>query len=271
MIPKIYGYSAHWKEFNCKRVKQGEYVIKKSDRYYLMTDRCHHRGFHLFHSLKDWDNIDLDRYLCPMHGQKGLVDKLIIKELDLDHTGLVTDGWRTDPEQAWVKKIAAEDLTYHSTVNFSNRADWRFQMEINADMSHVKHIHPWLYSTIDLDEMRYEYGVDYLIQHWSDEGWWSSIYPFYQFEWQTGAVYFAELKPESEDYYTVEGHFYFDDPDSEQNQEFKALTLDAYQEDIDHVRHMGRFYGPYHSDHPLEEHVNHWHDWYWKNRDHIVI
>jgi Rieske [2Fe-2S] domain len=273
MIPKIYGFSAHWDSFNIKRVGKDRYVMKKDDAFYLIGDRCHHRGYHLFRNLRDNDNIDLNHYVCPVHGQKGLVDKLIIDRLTLDKSGLVTGGWRTDSTQEWVQQISDDGpFQHHSTVRFHNKGDWRFQTEMNADMYHLNYIHPWLKSTVDINAMRYTNNQDHLVQNWCDRGWWSIIYPFYQFEWQPGSVYFAEIRPIDDHSYDVIGDFYHTgDGESEDDKLFRELILHTYQEDLDHVADMGQFYGPYTSDNPLEDQVEHWHRWYWANRDHIVI
>jgi phenylpropionate dioxygenase-like ring-hydroxylating dioxygenase large terminal subunit len=271
LIPKIYGYKAHWDTFNIKRVGCNRYVIKKNDKFYLLHDRCHHRGYHMFSNLRDSDNINLNYYLCPVHGQKGLIDKLIIEELTLDYTGLVTNGWMTNPEEKWVKLInARDDYKYHSSVVYKNTGDWRFQTELNADMYHVKYIHPTLHSTVNIHNVNYQDGKDNLVQYWCDNGWWGIIYPFYQFENQPGCVYLAEIIPNGYSSYRVEGHFYFSDlNDQKIISDFKDIMLKTYEEDLDHVKNMGEFYGPVVSENPLEDQVVHWHDWYWPRQEEI--
>ncbi len=270
MIPKIYGYKTHWDTFNIKRMSAGKYVIKKDDKFYLIHDRCHHRGYHLFSSLEDSDNIDLKGYQCPVHGLKGLISKLIIEELTVDHTGLITNGWTTNPNQKWVKLVKDANLKYHSTVKFHNKGDWRYQVEMNADMTHVDWIHPWLKGTIEMEKVTYENGHEYLVQYWKPDAWWTMIYPFYQFEFQQGALYLAEIIPQGYSSYDVIGNFYFDDDGSSaDNKEFKELMVHTYKEDLSMVSNMGNFYGPFKSTILLEDQVEHWHNWYWSNEQEI--
>ena len=273
MIPKIYGFHAHWNTFNIKRVGQDLYVIKKDDAFYLIHDRCHHRGYHMFRNLRESDNVDLDHHRCPVHGQKGFVDNLVIRQLVLDPSGLVCEQQFANDEFSWVKQIQSENkLQYHSSVEFENRGDWRFQVEINVDMMHVDHIHPWLQSTMDPDNMHYTRGENWVAQYWKNTAWWGFIYPYYQYEYQPGAVYFSELIPNGIESFSVRGHFYFDpDVDIKECLLFKDLTVKTYEEDLAMVADMGEFYGPYQSSHPQEIDMVHWHDWYWRHKDQIVI
>lgn len=267
MVPIVYGFSAHWNDHNIRRIHKGQYVLKRDERFFLLEDRCHHRGYHLFNGLQEWDNIDPNRYVCPVHGQKGMIDKLILQELTLDSTGLVTNGWTTDGSQQWVQQVGTGGpYTYHSTARLHNRGDWRYQTEMNVDMYHINYIHPRLSGSVDLDAITYTNNKDHLVQHWCEEGWWCIIYPFYQFEWQPGSVYLAEVIPNGYDSYETVGHFYHtDDGESEVSREFRDLMIHTYREDMQYAGNMGEFYGPYASNHPLEDQVVHWHNYYHAN------
>jgi hypothetical protein len=223
--------------------------------------------------LKEWDSINLDHYVCPVHARRGTLDNLIIRELVLDPSGLICEQKFSTDELDWVKQIKNEkNLQYHSTVEFENSGDWRFQVEMNVDMLHVDHIHPRLRTTMDPNAMNYTRGNNWVAQYWNPTSWWGFIFPFYQFEYQPGAVYYAELIPNGFTSYKVKGHFYFDaTADENENMLFKNLMIETYREDLAMVANMGEFYGPYVSSHPQEADIMHWHDWYWSNKDQIRI
>jgi phenylpropionate dioxygenase-like ring-hydroxylating dioxygenase large terminal subunit len=247
------------------------YVVNKDLQLFL--NRCPHRGNRIVAP-----GTCKEEFKCSLHGWrwdltgKAINNNINLKEKNLNfgNSGLLFLDWTEPKNSIWVDQLKKESFTYsHSSYRYGT-GDWRWQMEMHVDLLHVKEIHPLLNSYVDCENLKTEYGNDWICQH-HEHGWWLFVYPFTHIEWEPGCLYISEMSPrENNQGYDVYIHYLFNESvNQDVKNNFKNVAEITFDEDIKAVNELStssKYRQPgTNLNHPLEKDIHHFYNWLEEN------
>lgn len=263
--PKIHGHVDSLK--NHQYFASTSLVIDENLNGY--TNTCPHRGFPIVTPSTVSTNMR-----CALHGwewdsQGNPTNNSVClkpRKLETGRSGLIFTDWQEPSDAKWVNDLANDDFEYSHSTRRTGRGDWRWQMDMHVDLLHVDKIHPLLNGYVDVNNLKTEYGPDWVCQHHA-HGWWLFIYPFTHIEWEPGCLYFSEMVPNHDwaNGYEVYIHYMFNKSVPQHVKDnFIAMAEVTFDEDVkavDELSANSRYRKPRNDLDPLEVDTLHFYEW----------
>jgi hypothetical protein len=267
-IPTILTHNDTFKNYDF--FGSANYVVTKNLNYFL--NKCPHRGNRIIRpgSVKNNFQCDLHGWTWNNEGKSlnNCVD--LLKKNVLKGTGnLIFINWNEPTESEWVNQLNKDSFEYSHSTYRKGSGDWRWQMEMHVDLLHVPYIHDSLNNYIDVNNLKTEYGDDWIAQH-HDYGWWLFVYPFTHIEYEKGCLYISEICPNDDiSGYQVYIHYLFNTSiNLETKTNFIQMAEVTFDEDLKAVNDLSKnnyYKKPHKKLHKLEKDILHFYNWLEKN------
>ena len=255
-----------------------DYILSKNNNEISFLKRfCPHRMYPL-HNVGDivneiacdFHNYKWNKSGVPLNNHKSLK----CGKAKAGKSGLIFSNFY-EPNHKWVDDLAEEiNLKYSHCFLGESKGSWLWLMDAEADYLHVyaKGIHPRLSSIIDVKDVKFDQGDNWILQTHSKDWWSLYVYPYTFIEYKPGCLSVNTVTPkdvncEFEFKWITQFYFDYDNTTLEDRVEFETLEA-VFREDVMAIEKIkGSYFPLMESDNILESHSVHFGKWYLKNVD----